>query len=289
MSNVKFGTCSWKYESWKGIIYPENSEFNYLKEYSNHFNTVEIDQWFWSLFAPSKVLLPQKKIVTEYKNAVPKDFLFTIKVPNSITLTHYYRKNKTEELNSNPHFLSIDLFNQFIDSIKPLQNQIGCLIFQFEYLNKEKMNSQSQFQNLFFDFATKVSKIHIPIGIEIRNPNYLNKNYFAFLEQLKLVPVMLEGYYMPPVVESCKMFMNNFNGRMVFRIHGSDRKGIEKISGENWNQIYIDKTAELQKLSELFKELLSRKIDLFINVNNHFEGSAPLTIKKLKNLMGEKF
>lgn len=285
MSNVKFGTCSWKYESWKGIIYPEKEKFNYLREYSNHFNTVEIDQWFWSLFAPSKVLLPQKKIVTEYKNAVPKDFLFTIKVPNSITLTHYYRKNKTEELNSNPHFLSKDLFNQFLESLKPLQDQIGCLIFQFEYLNKEKMNSQSQFQNLFFDFATKVSKIHIPIGIEIRNPNYLNKNYFDFLEQLKIIPVMLEGYYMPSVFDTSKKYLDQIKSSIVFRLHGPDRSGIEKLSKENWNQIYIDKTAELQKLSELFKELLSRKIDLFINVNNHFEGSAPLTIQKLKKFI----
>lgn len=285
MSTIRFGTCSWKYESWKGIIYPENSEFNYLKEYSNHFNSVEIDQWFWSLFAPSKVVLPNKKIVNEYKNSVTKDFLFTIKIPNSITLTHFYRKNKSEELIKNPHFLSFDLFNQFLDSLEPLLDQLGCLIFQFEYLNKEKMNSQTQFQNLFYDFWDKVSGASIPIGIEIRNPNYLNKNYFAFLEQLKLVPVMLEGYYMPPVVESCKMFMNNFNGRMVFRLHGSDRTGIEKISGENWNQIYNDKTAELEKLSNLFKDLLNRKVELFVNVNNHFEGSAPLTIQKLKKFI----
>ena len=84
MSSIRFGTCSWKYESWKGLIYPEIEKFDYLKEYSKHFNTVEIDQWFWSLFAPSKVVLPQKKIVTVYKNSVPKDFLFTVKVPNSL-------------------------------------------------------------------------------------------------------------------------------------------------------------------------------------------------------------
>ncbi|MCK7524756.1 MAG: hypothetical protein MZV64_47695 [Ignavibacteriales bacterium] len=58
--------------------------------------------------------------------------------------------------------------------------------------------------------------------------------------------------------------------------------GIEKISNENWNQIYIDRTEELEKLSNLFHTLLIRKMDLFINVNNHYEGSAPLTIQKLK-------
>lgn len=285
MCTIRFGTCSWKYESWKGIIYPEKVTFNYLKEYSNHFSTVEIDQWFWSLFAPSKVVLPNEKIVNEYKNSVPKDFLFTIKIPNAITLTHFYRKFKSEELVKNPHFLSVDLFNQFLDSIKPLQDQIGCLIFQFEYLNKEKMNSQSQFQNQFYDFVSKVLSTSIPIGIEIRNPNYLNKNYFEFLEQLKIIPVMLEGYHMPSVIESIQKHLNHLSGSIVFRLHGPERREIEKISDENWNQIYIDRVSELENLAEFFKDLLNRKLDLFVNVNNHFEGSAPMTISRIKKLM----
>lgn len=285
MSSIRFGTCSWKYESWKGLIYPETEKFNYLKEYSNHYNTVEIDQWFWSLFAPSKVVLPQKKVVAEYKYSVNEEFLFTIKVPNSLTLTHFYRKNKTESLVKNPFFLSSDLYEQFIDLIKPLHNQIACLIFQFEYLNKEKMESQILFQNLLHSFITKIPDLRIPIGIEIRNPSYLNKNFFEFIEQLKLVPVLLEGYYMPSVFETYNKFKTNFVETVVFRLHGPDRMGIEKLSNENWNQILIDRTKELEKLSELFRALLNRKLDLFINVNNHFEGSAPLTIQKLKKLV----
>ena len=60
MNNLKIGTCSWKYDSWKGIVYPEFGDFNYLEEYSKKYNTVEIDQWFWSLFPNNKVTLPKK-------------------------------------------------------------------------------------------------------------------------------------------------------------------------------------------------------------------------------------
>ncbi|HLG33096.1 MAG TPA: DUF72 domain-containing protein, partial [Ignavibacteriaceae bacterium] len=142
---IRIGTCSWKYDSWRGLVYPENKQINYLEEYSKHFNTVEIDQWFWSLFEPSKVVLPSKKIVEEYNNSTPDDFLFTIKVPNAITLTHFYSKSKTDPLKLNPHFLSIDLFKEFYLTLKPLNKKIGCLIFQFEYLNKQKMSSISEF------------------------------------------------------------------------------------------------------------------------------------------------
>ncbi len=46
MSQLRIGTCSWKYDSWRGLVYSNEPKINYLKEYSKHFNTVEIDQWF---------------------------------------------------------------------------------------------------------------------------------------------------------------------------------------------------------------------------------------------------
>jgi hypothetical protein len=33
-NNLNIGTCSWKYDSWQGIIYPGRKPFNYLQEYS---------------------------------------------------------------------------------------------------------------------------------------------------------------------------------------------------------------------------------------------------------------
>ena len=77
---MRIGTCSWKYDSWKGLIYPDFGEFNYLEEYSKQYNTVEIDQWFWSLFQGSKPALPKESTVNEYNQSVPEDFKFTINI-----------------------------------------------------------------------------------------------------------------------------------------------------------------------------------------------------------------
>jgi len=279
---IRFGTCSWKYNSWKGIVYSQSNPKNFLNEYSKKFDTVEIDQWFWSLFPPSTAVLPQKKIVEDYKKSVPNDFLFTIKVPNSITVTHFYKEKKDEELKPNPFFLSNELFDKFLQSIEPIKNQVGCLIFQFEYLNKQKMNSLSQFQSKFSEFYQDVNRDKLTIGIEIRNPNYLNENYFKFLADLNLAPVFLEGYYMPPVAETYSKFKEYVKNLCVIRLHGPDRKGIEKISNENWNQIYVNRDMEIKSLVEMIKDLQNKEVDLFVNVNNHFEGSAPLTIQRIK-------
>ncbi len=283
---IRFGACSWKYDSWKGIVYSQSNSKNFLKEYSKKFDTVEIDQWFWSLFPPSTAALPKKKVVEDYKKSVPNDFLFTIKVPNSITLTHFYKEKKEEQLKPNPFFLSNELFNQFLHSIEPIKNQVGCLIFQFEYLNKQKMSSLSQFQSKFFEFYKGINRDKLTIGIEIRNPNYLNENYFKFLSDLNLAPVFLEGYYMPPVAETYSKFKEHIKNLCVIRLHGPDRKGIEKVSNENWNQIYINRDKEIESIVQMIKDLQNEEVDLFVNVNNHFEGSAPLTIQRIIEKLG---
>ncbi len=282
---LRIGTCSWKYDSWRGLVYSDHIKINYLKEYSAKYNTVEIDQWFWSLFEPGKVVLPRKNVVEAYKKSIPKDFLFTIKVPNLITLTHYYKKSKSSELNPNPHFLSGDLFKQFLKLIHPLSDNIGCLIFQFEYLNKQKMKSLNEFQNKLYDFFQKIESSIPKVGLEIRNPNYLNSSFFQFLNELKISPVLLEGYYMPSVVETYKKHKNEFKDLVVLRLHGPDRKGIEKMANDDWSKIYINRDREIKEIVKMIKELEKNEVDLFVNVNNHFEGSAPLTIEKMKDLL----
>lgn len=283
MNNLlKIGTCSWKYDSWRGIVYSKNENTNYLEEYSQHYNTVEIDQWFWSLYSNTKVLLPSESVVLQYKKSVPKDFKFTIKVPNSITLTHFYNKNKSGELVKNPHFLSNNLFNEFLDSIEPIKAQVGCLIFQFEYLNKQKMVSLNHFIEVFQVFHVNLPKNIPDIGIEIRNPNYLNNKYFEFLNSLNIYHVFLQGYYMPLMIELYKNFSSFIKELTVIRLHGEDRKRIEKVSNGNWNKIYIDRQAELKQIAALINELIAKKVNVYLNINNHYEGSAPLTISRIQ-------
>jgi uncharacterized protein YecE (DUF72 family) len=184
---LQIGTCSWKYDSWQGIVYPERKPFNYLTEYSRHYKTVEVDQWFWSLFAGDKAVLPKLSVVKEYADSIPGDFTFCIKVPNSITLTHHYKKKKSDPLTPNPHFLSVELMEKFMESLTPISKNIGPLIFQFEYLNKQKMpGGLQQFIDRFGEFTGQLSGDQ-SYCVETRNPNYLNQVYFDFLNDQDLL------------------------------------------------------------------------------------------------------
>lgn len=276
------GTCSWKYDSWQGLVYPENTTFNYLEEYSRHYNSVEVDQWFWSLFLENKIVLPKAETVQEYADSVPDGFTFGIKVPNSITLTHYYKKQKTDSLIPNPHFLSSELMLNFLEKLEPLSNKIRPLMFQFEYLNKQKMvGGLSEFEDCFGNFVES-----LPTGlnycIKIRNPNYLNRKYFTFVEKAGLHHVFLQGYYMPSIFDVYRKYRDQVKDMTVIRLHGPDRQGIEKTTGKDWSQIAVPRDKDISKMVKMLSYMESQKVQSFTFVNNHFEGSAPRTISKIE-------
>lgn len=282
---LHIGTCSWKYDSWRGLIYPEDEKINYLQEYSRHYRTVEVDQWFWSLFGEDTAVLPKPAVVREYAASVSDDFVFSVKVPNSITLTHHYRKDKKEPLRPNACFLSVPLMERFIATLEPIRNNLGPLIFQFEYLNKKKMGSLGEFINRFGNFARQLPEGY-DYFIETRNPNYLKRPYFDFLSSTKLHPVFLQGYYMPSIFEIFQHYKDQIRKQTVIRLLGPDRQKIETQTGNTWDTIVAPRDKDIDQLKTMLGDLAEREVETFLYVNNHFEGSAPRTIARIAEALG---
>jgi uncharacterized protein YecE (DUF72 family) len=285
MNTLRIGTCSWKYPSWKGIVYSPGVE-NYLKEYSRKYSTVEVDQWFWSLFPGDKIRLPDPEDVVQYRNSVPDEFRFSVKIPNSITLTHAHSKEKSTLGTKNRFFLSRDLFSDFLSVLEPLGQTLGPLIFQFEYLNRQKMESQDAFERLLAEFRKG-----LPGGrqyaLEIRNGNYLDARLLDYLLDQDWIPVFLQGYWMPQLADLWRKLERQIRAfsEIVIRLHGTDREGIEQETKESWDQIIRPKDKELAEIAAMVSELQSSAKGLYVNVNNHYEGSAPLTIDRLIKFM----
>ena len=280
--HLRIGTCSWKYESWKGLIYDGSRAYgpgDYLADYARHFNSVEVDQWFWSLF-PGSVRLPEARTVKEYAAAVPDDFVFTVKAPNSLTLTHFYKKETARHGEfagrENEHFLSGPLLERFLETLAPLGKKLGPVMFQFEYLNRQKMPSREAFYERFGDFIAAAPK-GPAYAVEIRNPNYLVPDFFDFLRDHGLGFVYLDGYYMPSLGEVFAKNKPRTAAFQVIRLHGGDRAGIEKETGELWDRIVDPKPEAVGAAADITIENVRRKITTYVNINNHFEGSAPLT------------
>ena len=277
MKAVRFGTCSWNYPSWVGLVYTKKQRYSadYLEEYSKHYDTVEIDSWFYKL--------PETSEVISYLEKVPDDFTFTCKVPQAISLTHN-RDFKARYPQPNIHFLSTEYFDRFIGQVEPMLPKLDAIMLEFEYLNRQKMPSKEIFFDKLNDFLSKTDP-NLPIGVETRNAEYLCEDYFKLLRQYNAIPVLCQKKYMPNVWEVYDRFHMHFGDRLVLRLMGGDRKEIEQLTGEHWNEVVLPKEGkeDIARFSINFTAQGNGR--MIINVNNHFEGSAPLSIQALQRFM----
>ncbi|HWT94955.1 MAG TPA: DUF72 domain-containing protein [Solirubrobacteraceae bacterium] len=98
-ARVRIGCSGWQYQSWREILYPKGlAQRNWLRRYSEVFDTVEVNATFYRLAKPASV--------AGWLEQTPPDFLFTIK--GSQYLTHMKR---LLDLEQGP--------GRFFDSIAP--------------------------------------------------------------------------------------------------------------------------------------------------------------------------
>jgi hypothetical protein len=66
---------------------------------------------------------------------------------------------------------------------------------------------------------------------------------------------------------------------------GYDRKSIEKKTDSKWDRVVDPKDNDILAIAKMIRDLLHRDISVTVNINNHYEGSAPITIEKIRNLL----
>jgi len=289
---LRIGTCSWKYDSWKGLVYEPGRRYrpdDYLADYAKVLDSVEVDQWFWSLF-PGQVRLPEPRTVRLYEKSVPAGFSFSVKAPNALTLTHFYAKQPPGSAAvaglPNPHFLDRGLLREFLDRLSPLGPKLGPVMFQFEYLNRQKMPSKEAFFERFGEFVGDAPKGY-RFALEVRNPNYYSPAFFDFLKKTGVGFVYLDGYYMPPIGQIFDRFKPRTADFQVIRLHGGDRLDIEGETGEVWNKIVAPKPEGLRAAAKIIRANAQNKVLTYLNLNNHYEGSAPLSIGRFLEFLAD--
>lgn len=278
IGSAKIGTCSWNYESWVGLVYsePSGTAAGYLREYAKRFRTAEVDSWFYRL--------PERRDVLDYLEKVDEGFTFTVKVPEDISLTHL-RNRGGGALVPNPTFLSPELFGRYLERIEPMLPRIDAVMLEFEYLNRDKMRSVEEFMKALDAFVARAPK-GLPLAVETRNKNYLVEEYFRFLKERGLIHVFSEKIYLPHVYELYAKFGPLVEGTTVIRLLGGDRAEIEKAAGGRWDRI-VDEKPDKARIAEMSLDLKYRGGKVVLNINNHYEGSAPVTARFFEEAFGE--
>lgn len=113
---IHIGTSGWSYKHWKNIFYPPKLKATeWIRFYSDHFKTTEINGSFYKL--------PTVETVIEWTNKVPSDFIFCPKM--SRFLTHMKKLNEPEEP-----------LERFFGIFEPMQSMMGPVLLQLPEILK---------------------------------------------------------------------------------------------------------------------------------------------------------
>ena len=100
--NIILGTCGWSYKEWEGNFYQIKSVESKLRAYSKVFKTAEIDSTFYCN--------PTKGTVMGWLRYSPSDFVFSAKLPKTITHDNMLGLKKNVKLE----------LEVFLDLMRPL-------------------------------------------------------------------------------------------------------------------------------------------------------------------------
>jgi uncharacterized protein YecE (DUF72 family) len=110
MGEIRIGTSGWHYKHWVGNFYPPRLPGSrMLAHYTNHFDTVELNNTFYKL--------PAQTSLFAWRDSTPSNFLFAVK--GSRFLTHMKKLNNVE-----------DGLRRFLDAVDVLDPKLGPILFQ---------------------------------------------------------------------------------------------------------------------------------------------------------------
>jgi uncharacterized protein YecE (DUF72 family) len=256
---IHLGTSSFTAAGWESSFYPAGMKpAEYLTYYATKFDTVEVDSTFYRA--------PSASTVEGWARKTPENFIFAVKVPQSITHEKILADCDAE-------------FTQFVKTMEILGEKLGPMLFQFPYFNRGVFTSGAQFIARLKPFLAKLPKGRM-FAVEIRNKNWLDAGFAQLLRDHGVVLALQDQSWMP--LPSAYKFDPITADWTYIRWLG-DRKEIENVT-KTWDKVVVDRTSQLVSWVDFCYQIKKRGVSIFAYANNHYAGHAPATIKLFRKL-----
>jgi uncharacterized protein YecE (DUF72 family) len=231
-----------------------------LTYYATKFDTVEVDSTFYHA--------PSATTVTGWARKTPDNFVFALKVPQSIT----HEKVLVD---------CDDEFKNFVSVAELLGPKLGPMLFQFGYFNRSVFTSRAQFIARLRPFLRKLPRGH-KFAIEIRNKHWLTPAFFNLLREHNVAYALTDQSWMPTPNEIFAKIDPITPDFTYIRWLG-DRKGIEQVT-KVWNQIIVDRTAEMTSWVDVCMKIQRRGVTIYGYFNNHYAGFGPSSVQLFRDM-----
>jgi uncharacterized protein YecE (DUF72 family) len=209
--NLYVGTSGYSYPKWKGRFYPRNlTQKQMLHYYSEHFQTVELNDTFRKLPTPS--------VLQERAQDVPDHFRFAIKAPQRIT--HFRRLRDVN-----------DLMAQLFEVAAVLKKRLGPILFQLPPNFKKDVPRLAAFLDLLPSRRR--------VAFEFRHQSWFDDEVFGLLRKYRAVLCIAdaEGDLDIPFVATAdwgyvRLRRSNYSAAAM-------KKWLKRIREPRWREVFV--------------------------------------------------
>jgi len=283
---IYIGGSSWKYEGWLGQIYTRDRylsrgrfsrqrfQADCLREYAETFPTVCGDFAFYQF--------PSEDFWRKLFHQTPENFRFAFKVPEQITCKVFpsHPRYGPQAGRENETFLASSAFREmFLRPLMAYRKQTALLIFEFGAFSRSTFAELSEFLDRLDPFLAELPP-EFRYAVEIRNPEFLEKDYFACLRGHKVAHVYNAWSKMPELRHQLSIPDSVTADFLVCRALLRRGRTYEQAVGqfEPYREIQDPNPEARDSMRILIGRAREDKRMLFLFVNNRLEGNAPLTI-----------
>ena len=244
------GTMGWSYEDWAGAFYPEGTPAReYIRLYAQTFDTVEIDSTFYGT--------PRENQVRQWAQITPDGFTFCPKVPRVIT--HDMRLRDVGEP-----------LAEFARVMRLLGAKLGPVLLQMppDFTRHELDNLRA-----FLPTLQNVDGASLRFAIEFRHRSLIGADVSQMLTAHNVALALTDYAGMPRRFELTADFLYM---RLIGR-HGDYPRH---------DRLYGDHTVHMQTWANAILTHQTRFQSAHIQCNNDYEGYAPTTANRFKQMLG---
>ena len=268
------GTSSFSEPDWVGPFYPKGTkQSDFIKYYASVYRTVEIDATYYAI--------PSQAAINNWITKTDESFVISAKFPKSITHCGKTAVPNHEIILTERTYEDTE---RFLAQMSQLGRRLGPLILQFPYFSRKIFPDKKIFYDRLDSYLSRLPN-KFQFGVEIRNKNWLSKEYAEILTRYNVALVLQDHPWMPmgdEIDSYCDADTADF---CYIRLLG-DRYAIEKIT-KTWEKEVIDQNPSLMRWAKVIIEREQKKIPTFAYINNHYAGHAPATLEKLRKLYEE--
>jgi uncharacterized protein YecE (DUF72 family) len=287
---IRFGTSTWTYEGWQGLVYkksypPSRFKSDCLAEYAQYeyhgerlFRTVGFDFTFYDP--------PTPRQLAHYASQAPPDFVACSKVWEEITVPAHTRYRNGPAIGPNPHFLDAGYFVEQV--LAPYNAEFrphtGPFIFEFQRgLGIEPDEFLQRLDTFLGCLPTSWE-----YAVEVRHERLLTSEYHAILKAHGVAHVYNHWTHMPRLSEQHQMLTGTFTAPFVILRLLTPREVKYEDAVKRYKpydkivQPIPDMRADTVELAE---QAVKEERRAYVLVNNRSEGSAPRTIQAIRDLV----